>query len=150
MTYREQLDMNRIPAHIAIIMDGNGRWAKQYGHIRSYGHQAGAETVHTIAEEASKYDNFRIKIGRDDTVSDVEVQNLVAASLQFNNVTLLKVSPPITNTVTPEDIKESEERKKRMSEFEGLTFNQITKKFVKENLNASITDEQIADVLLND
>ena len=54
MTYREQLDMNRIPAHIAIIMDGNGRWAKQYGHIRSYGHQAGAETVHTIAEEASK------------------------------------------------------------------------------------------------
>ena len=54
MTYREQLDMTRIPAHIAIIMDGNGRWAKQYGHIRSYGHQAGAETVHTIAEEASK------------------------------------------------------------------------------------------------
>ena len=29
MTYREQLDMNRIPSHIAIIMDGNGRWAKQ-------------------------------------------------------------------------------------------------------------------------
>lgn len=108
------------------------------------------ELVKQIAEESSKYDNFRIKIGRDDTVSDVEVQNLVAASLQFNNVTLLKVSPPITNTVTPEDIKESEERKKRMSEFEGLTFNQITKKFVKENLNASITDEQIADVLLND
>ena len=46
MTYREQLDMNRIPSHIAIIMDGNGRWAKQRGHIRSFGHQAGAETVH--------------------------------------------------------------------------------------------------------
>ena len=28
MTYKEQLDMNRIPQHIAIIMDGNGRWAK--------------------------------------------------------------------------------------------------------------------------
>ena len=54
------------------------------------------------------------------------------------------------DTQAAEDIKESEERKKRMSEFEGLTFNQITKKFVKENLNASITDEQIADVLLND
>lgn len=53
MTYREQLDMNRIPAHIAIIMDGNGRWAKQRGYIRSFGHQAGAETVHTIAEEAA-------------------------------------------------------------------------------------------------
>jgi undecaprenyl diphosphate synthase len=35
-------------------MDGNGRWAKQRGHERSFGHQAGAETVHIIAEEAAK------------------------------------------------------------------------------------------------
>ena len=35
-------------------MDGNGRWAKQRGHERSYGHQAGAQTVHIIAEEAAK------------------------------------------------------------------------------------------------
>lgn len=54
MTYREQIDKNRIPSHIAIIMDGNGRWAKQRGQIRSFGHQAGAETVHVIAEEAAR------------------------------------------------------------------------------------------------
>jgi undecaprenyl diphosphate synthase len=54
MTYREQLDMTYIPTHIAIIMDGNGRWAKQRGQQRSLGHQAGAETVHIIAEEAAK------------------------------------------------------------------------------------------------
>lgn len=54
MTYKEQLDMTYIPAHIAIIMDGNGRWAKQRGQQRSLGHQAGAETVHIIAEEAAK------------------------------------------------------------------------------------------------
>lgn len=54
MTYKEQIDKSRIPAHIAIIMDGNGRWAKQKGQIRSYGHQAGAETVHIIAEEAAR------------------------------------------------------------------------------------------------
>lgn len=54
MSYKEQIDKNRIPAHIAIIMDGNGRWAKQRGQIRSYGHQAGAETVHVIAEEAAR------------------------------------------------------------------------------------------------
>lgn len=54
MLYSEQLDRNRIPAHIAIIMDGNGRWAKQRGQIRSVGHQAGAETVHIIAEKAAK------------------------------------------------------------------------------------------------
>ena len=54
MSYKEQIDLNRIPKHVAIIMDGNGRWAKQRGHERSYGHQAGAETVHVIAEEAAK------------------------------------------------------------------------------------------------
>ena len=54
MTYKEQLDLTHIPAHIAIIMDGNGRWAKERGHARSFGHQAGAETVHIIAEEAAR------------------------------------------------------------------------------------------------
>ena len=54
MLYREQIDKSRVPAHVAIIMDGNGRWAKQRGQIRSFGHQAGAETVHIIAEEAAR------------------------------------------------------------------------------------------------
>ena len=43
-----------MPRHVAIIMDGNGRWAKQRGRERSYGHQKGAETVHLIAEEAAR------------------------------------------------------------------------------------------------
>ena len=54
MLHKELLDKERIPAHIAIIMDGNGRWAKQRGQARCMGHQAGAETVHVIAEEAAK------------------------------------------------------------------------------------------------
>ena len=54
LSYKEQIDKTRIPAHVAIIMDGNGRWAKLRGHERSYGHQAGAETVHIIAEEAAR------------------------------------------------------------------------------------------------
>jgi len=54
MPYKEEIDIDRIPRHIAIIMDGNGRWAKQRGHERSFGHQAGAETVHVIAEEAAR------------------------------------------------------------------------------------------------
>ena len=54
MLYKEQIDMTRIPAHIAIIMDGNGRWAKQRGQARSFGHQAGAKSVHVIAEEAAR------------------------------------------------------------------------------------------------
>lgn len=53
MSYKEQIDLNRIPKHVAIIMDGNGRWAKLRGHERSFGHRAGAETVHIITEEAA-------------------------------------------------------------------------------------------------
>ncbi|WP_291528875.1 isoprenyl transferase [Bacteroides sp. UBA939] len=54
MQYKELIDLSRIPQHVAIIMDGNGRWAKQRGHERSYGHQVGAETVHLVAEEAAR------------------------------------------------------------------------------------------------
>lgn len=52
MTYREQLDKTRIPEHVAIIMDGNGRWAKQRGLSRSLGHQQGVEAVQKVTEEA--------------------------------------------------------------------------------------------------
>ena len=54
MLYQDQIDKTRIPSHKANIMDGNGRWAKQRGQIRTFGHQAGAETVHVIAEEAAR------------------------------------------------------------------------------------------------
>lgn len=54
MLNKEELDLSRIPQHVAIIMDGNGRWAKLRGKERCHGHQAGAETVHIIAEEAAK------------------------------------------------------------------------------------------------
>lgn len=54
MTYKEQIDLTRIPAHVAVIMDGNGRWAKQRGQARSFGHQAGAKSVHVIAETAAR------------------------------------------------------------------------------------------------
>ncbi len=45
--------MNRIPQHIAIIMDGNGRWAMERGKERTYGHQAGVEAVRRITTECS-------------------------------------------------------------------------------------------------
>lgn len=48
------LDMSRIPEHIGVIMDGNGRWAKKRGLPRSAGHSAGAETLKKIVTEANK------------------------------------------------------------------------------------------------
>lgn len=48
------LDKTRIPQHIAVIMDGNGRWATAKGKPRSYGHQAGVETVRRITPECAR------------------------------------------------------------------------------------------------
>ena len=48
------LDTNRIPQHIAIIMDGNGRWALEQGKPRSFGHQAGVDTVRRITSECTR------------------------------------------------------------------------------------------------
>lgn len=50
MSYKDKLDKHNIPKHIAIIMDGNGRWAKQRGGIRLFGHKSGANTVNEIVE----------------------------------------------------------------------------------------------------
>ena len=54
MSYKEQIDKSRIPEHIAIIMDGNGRWAKAQGLPRTAGHQQGVEIVKKITEEATR------------------------------------------------------------------------------------------------
>jgi len=49
-----ELDKNRIPAHIAIIMDGNGRWATDRGLDRTFGHKAGLDTVKKITAECAR------------------------------------------------------------------------------------------------
>lgn len=46
----QQINKERLPSHIAIIMDGNGRWAKEHGHDRLYGHYHGVESVRNIVE----------------------------------------------------------------------------------------------------
>ena len=50
MSLLKQLNLTNLPDHIAIIMDGNGRWAKKKGFLRNIGHQNGAKTVREIVE----------------------------------------------------------------------------------------------------
>ncbi len=54
MSLIDKIDKSRIPSHVAIIMDGNGRWAKLHGHERSFGHESGVDTVREITEIASQ------------------------------------------------------------------------------------------------
>ncbi|MEQ7799114.1 isoprenyl transferase [Pedobacter sp. ASV1-7] len=50
MGFKEQIDTTRLPEHIAIIMDGNGRWAKNQGKFRVFGHESGVLSVKDIVE----------------------------------------------------------------------------------------------------
>ncbi|MAO10480.1 MAG: di-trans,poly-cis-decaprenylcistransferase [Flavobacteriaceae bacterium] len=54
MTAKEQIDKNRLPEHLAVIMDGNGRWAKQKGLFRSLGHENGTKAVREIVEACAE------------------------------------------------------------------------------------------------
>jgi len=50
MSFKDNINAKRLPKHIAIIMDGNGRWAKKLGMARTFGHENGAKTVRQVVE----------------------------------------------------------------------------------------------------
>jgi len=51
-SWKDKIEKTRIPNHIAIIMDGNGRWAKKHGLIRAFGHKSGVKAVQQVVEAA--------------------------------------------------------------------------------------------------
>jgi undecaprenyl diphosphate synthase len=51
---QKKIDPDRLPGHVAIIMDGNGRWARRQGKLRLFGHKKGADTVRRIVEAAGE------------------------------------------------------------------------------------------------
>lgn len=53
-SYKEKIDYDHLPQHIAIIMDGNGRWAKERGYDRIFGHQNGVTSVREVTEAAAE------------------------------------------------------------------------------------------------
>lgn len=54
MSALENIDKNNLPKHVAIIMDGNGRWAKKQGFFRGYGHENGTKSVKLIVEKCAE------------------------------------------------------------------------------------------------
>ena len=54
MSYKDQIDLQKLPRHIAIIMDGNGRWAKGKGKLRVFGHHNGVLSVRDVVEGAGE------------------------------------------------------------------------------------------------
>ncbi|MAO07385.1 MAG: di-trans,poly-cis-decaprenylcistransferase [Alteromonas sp.] len=54
MELKDQIELSKLPKHIAIIMDGNGRWAKKQGYFRSFGHENGTKAVRDIVEACAE------------------------------------------------------------------------------------------------
>ncbi len=53
-SFRNKLDKNKMPKHVAVIMDGNGRWAEKHGKARVFGHERGVESVRSVVEGAGE------------------------------------------------------------------------------------------------
>jgi len=54
MLFKDKLIKDKVPKHVAIIMDGNGRWAAQFGNERTFGHEHGVEAVRSVVEGAGE------------------------------------------------------------------------------------------------
>ena len=54
MDLKEKIDKNSLPTHIAVIMDGNGRWAQKKGNQRIFGHKNGVKAVRDTVESAAE------------------------------------------------------------------------------------------------
>ena len=165
----DNLDMNRIPEHIAIIMDGNGRWATERGKERSYGHQAGVETVRRITSECTrlgvKYltlytfstenwnrpaDEVAALMGL--VLTSLEDEIFMKNNVRFRVIGDLKRLPQQVQDKLQETMDHTEKHES-MTMVEALRYSSrweilnATKKMVKEALESGSTYEQIEDKL---
>jgi len=105
MTYKEHIILDKLPVHIAVIMDGNGRWARKKGNSRIFGHQNGVtavrETVEAAAELGIKFltlyafstENWNRPKIEIDALMSLLVSSLdkEAPTLQKNNISLAAI-----------------------------------------------------------
>ena len=115
MSYKEQLDLQRIPQHIAFIMDGNGRWAKAKGMHRGQGHIAGAQALHdimiTICQLGVKYITVYAFSTENWTRPDEEVAGLMKLLFEKLDINIFMDNNVRFNVIgdtdrLPDDVKE--------------------------------------------
>lgn len=112
-TLKDKIDMTRIPQHIAIIMDGNGRWAKLHGKERLFGHYNGVESVRVVVEASVKLgvkyltlytfstENWNRPKAEVDGLMELLVENIVKETPTFhkNNIRFTTIGD---NSLLPE------------------------------------------------
>ena len=115
-TFKEQINMQNLPSHVAIIMDGNGRWAKKQGKLRLFGHNNGVSSVRAVTEAAAELGIKFLTLYAFSTENwnrpEEEVKGLMSLlihtieaetpTLNKNNVRLLSIGD---NSRMPEDVR---------------------------------------------
>jgi undecaprenyl diphosphate synthase len=130
-----KLDYQKIPKHIAIIMDGNGRWAKERNLPRTMGHKAGVETIRPIVKECSRLgvryltlyafstENWKRPQDEVDAIMNLLVQYLEKEfeELNKNNVVINSIGE--TNKLPEQCRKELDKAYEKTKNNTGLTLN---------------------------
>lgn len=115
-TFKEQINKQNLPSHVAIIMDGNGRWAKKQGKLRLFGHNNGVSSVRAVTEAAAELGIKFLTLYAFSTENwnrpEEEVKGLMSLlihtieaetpTLNKNNVRLLSIGD---NSRMPEDVR---------------------------------------------
>ncbi len=167
----EQIDKNRIPKHVAIIMDGNGRCAKQRNRERFFGHQKGAEAAKDVAKAATKIgvefltiyafskENWKRPKSEVDSLMGLLVQGVAENLDEFNNLNIkLKIIGDIEKL--PQDVQktiqkavETTKNNKGLTLIVALNYGarweivEAVKKIAEQAKNNQIDIEQIDDDL---
>lgn len=136
MSWKDKIDIERLPQHVAIIMDGNGRWAKQQGRLRTFGHNHGVTSVRETAEAAAE---LGIKYL---TLYAFSTENWNRPRAEVNALMKLLVKTIHKETKTLHDNKI---RLMAVGELEALPEN--TQKELQEAINETAHHERMAMVL---
>ena len=126
MSLKDKIIADKLPVHIAIIMDGNGRWAKKHGQDRIFGHHQGVESVRKISEAAAKLgikyltlytfstENWNRPVAEVDALMQLLVETIQneVVTLNKNNIRLnaigdLKSLPPKNLELLKDAIKQT-------------------------------------------
>jgi undecaprenyl diphosphate synthase len=166
MNYKDKLDTSNIPEHVAIIMDGNGRWAKEKGEMRLFGHATGVESVREALTAASeinvKYltlyafstENWNRPKEEVDGLMDLLVNTIASEidSLNNNDVRLLTIgnTTDLPESCRNELLRAIDKTKENKGTVLVLALNYSAKLEIKQAIKNIATKYKNGDIELDD
>ena len=171
---KSQIDLEKLPRHIAVIMDGNGRWAKQHGKPRVFGHKNGVTAVREVTEAAAELGVEYVTLYAFSTENWkrpkfevgalmrllVETLSKAISTLNKNNIRLKAIGdlsklPKVTHKALLDAIEETQTNE-RMTLVLALNYSgrweiaEAAKKMCEEAKNGTLSPEDIDQKTLND